>query len=349
MNVTSTLWRTSVSSYLRTFLRLVFGLATFRMLYQGLPKADFGFWSLLWSVFGYGVLVDFGLGFAAQKRVAELTVTKAWDDLSRILSTIITFFFGVGVVIFFAGWLGAGTILGWLQLPGGEVTEYHDVFVIFCIGLALGFPLGVFPEILRGLQRVSTVNHVVSIFLVANFALVAAALHFGWGLKTILMIALATTIGPDLVCAFIAMRALPHVRIRLGLFDRSKVRDTMQFSIFAYLITATNIVLGKTDQLAQHGYRTLAAADGAEALSLFAQQRNDIAAVFTDVMMPLVDGVALCRALKRIDPEVRIIAATGIAEEGRLQELRSLKIEPILNKPFSTGTLLGALNEVLTS
>lgn len=72
MNVKSALGRTSLSSYLRTVVRLVLGLVTFRMLYGGLSKADFGFWPLLWSVFGYGVLVDFGLGFAAQKRVAEL-------------------------------------------------------------------------------------------------------------------------------------------------------------------------------------------------------------------------------------------------------------------------------------
>jgi O-antigen/teichoic acid export membrane protein len=40
-----------------------------------------------------------------------------------------------------------------------------------------------------------------------------------------------------------------EVRINPTLFRWSKVRQTMQFSIWAYLITATNIVLAKTDQL----------------------------------------------------------------------------------------------------
>ena len=249
MNVKQTLWSTSVSSYTRTLLRLVLGLLTFRMLYSGLSKPDFGFWSLLWSVFGYGVLVDFGLGFAAQKRVAELTVQENWDELSRVLSTIVTFFFGIGAVIFALAWFGSDAILGTFKIDANEAHHYHDVFLVFFVGLALGFPLGIFPEVMRGLQRVSAVNNIVSLALLLNFILLATALHFHWGLKAILVIALATTIGPDLVCGVVAAKLLPRVRVRPTLFQWSKVRETMSFSLWAYLITATNIVLGKTDQL----------------------------------------------------------------------------------------------------
>jgi len=98
--------------------------------------------------------------------------------------------------------------------------------------------------------------------------------------------------------------------------------------------------------LAQNGYRTLCAADGVEALAIFAGQIDQIDAVLTDVMMPLMDGVALCRALKRMKPEVRVIATTGSGDDGRFQELHSLHIARILSKPFTTGSLLGALAEV---
>jgi two-component system NtrC family sensor kinase len=99
--------------------------------------------------------------------------------------------------------------------------------------------------------------------------------------------------------------------------------------------------------LTENGYRTLTAADGAEAISIFASQIDRIDAVVTDVMMPLVDGVALCRALKKMNPAVRIVAATGSGEESRLQELRSLNIGRVLGKPFSIDTLLTALAEAL--
>jgi len=101
--------------------------------------------------------------------------------------------------------------------------------------------------------------------------------------------------------------------------------------------------------LSEHGYRTLAAADGAEALSIFARHRDRIAVVFTDMMMPVVDGMALCRALRKMDPSVRIIAATGSEEESGHQDVETLNIGPLLNKPFTTGALLTRLNETLAN
>ena len=97
--VKKNIWSNALSNYLRTFVGIIVGLVTFRLLYQAMPRESFGFWSLLWSVFGYGILLDFGFGFAAQKRVAELSVSKDWEKLSSVLSTILFFYLGVAVVM----------------------------------------------------------------------------------------------------------------------------------------------------------------------------------------------------------------------------------------------------------
>ena len=99
--------------------------------------------------------------------------------------------------------------------------------------------------------------------------------------------------------------------------------------------------------LAQHGYRTMSAADGAEALTSYARERENISAVITDMMMPFVDGIALSRALKTMNPEVRIIAASGQMAEARAKELDSLNVCRVLDKPFCTSALLGALHDAL--
>jgi len=117
------------------------------------------------------------------------------------------------------------------------------------------------------------------------------------------------------------------------------------------LIVDDEVAVRKTTEimLSQHGYRTMTAADGVEALAIYAERGGSIDAVFTDVMMPLVDGVALSRALRKMNPEVRIIAATGAAEESRKQELKALNVSRVLGKPFTTGTLLAALEEAFAS
>jgi len=133
--------------------------------------------------------------------------------------------------------------------------------------------------------------------------------------------------SPSVACAEDEAGPVGHGELVLVVDDESAIRTATQFV------------------LAENGYRTLAAADGAEALSIFARQTEPIDLVLTDVAMPVVDGVALCRALKKMDPAVRIVAATGQGDENRLRELQSLQIGRVLAKPFTTGTLLTAINE----
>jgi len=65
--------------------------------------------------------------------------------------------------------------------------------------------------------------------------------------------------------------------------------------------------------LLKHGYNILTAADGAEAVALFAEQQDRVHLVLTDIMMPRMEGFALIRALRKIDPALKIIAGRAEA------------------------------------
>ena len=243
------IWSNSVSNYLRTVIGMAVGLLTFRMLYQGLSKEQFGFWSLLWSVFGYGILLDFGFGFAAQKRVAELTVKQEWDKLSRVLSTILFFYTGVAAFIGTVVLLGSAHIVVWFGVSPEHTEEFRRILVVFFVGIGLAFPMGIFPEILRGQQRIRLANNLISAAMVLRLILIACAVWLHWSFMTVMGIALFFALAPDFLAAFLALQQMPEVRLRPRLFSLDLMRETMQFSIFAYLGTATNIVLGKSDQL----------------------------------------------------------------------------------------------------
>jgi PAS domain S-box-containing protein len=99
--------------------------------------------------------------------------------------------------------------------------------------------------------------------------------------------------------------------------------------------------------LKANGYNVLAAKDGIEALTIYAQYLNKIAVVLTDLMMPLLDGVKLTRALKEMNGDVAVIAATGQPDEVREMELEQLGVKMILQKPYSTARLLDALHHTI--
>jgi O-antigen/teichoic acid export membrane protein len=243
------IWSNSVSNYVRTVLGMAVGLVTFRLLYQYLGREQFGFWSLLWSVFGYGVLLDFGFGFAAQKRVAELSVKQDWAKLSRVLSTIFGFYTIVAVVVALVALLGADYLVQVFGVSPGNRAEFRRVLVLFFVGIALAFPMGVFPEILRGQQRIRLANNLISTALVLRLGFIAAAVWYKWSFLTVMGLALFFALAPDVLAAMLALRRMPEVRLSPRFFAFGLVRETMQFSVFAYLGTATNIVLGKSDQL----------------------------------------------------------------------------------------------------
>lgn len=95
------------------------------------------------------------------------------------------------------------------------------------------------------------------------------------------------------------------------------------------------------------GYRVVTAEDGALAIGLYAQQRDRIAAVITDMMMPVMDGPALIAALRRINPKARIIAASGLNANGNVARAASAGVKHFLSKPYSADAMIILLKQLL--
>jgi len=95
------------------------------------------------------------------------------------------------------------------------------------------------------------------------------------------------------------------------------------------------------------GYRVLLAADGAEAVSLYSKHRSDVALVLTDMMMPVMDGPATIQVLMRMNPQICIVAASGMNAAGMEEKAASSGVKNFIPKPYTAETLLKSLDAVL--
>jgi PAS domain S-box-containing protein len=95
------------------------------------------------------------------------------------------------------------------------------------------------------------------------------------------------------------------------------------------------------------GYRVLTASDGAEAVALYAEKKNEIAVVLTDMMMPVMNGTNVIRVLSRINPAIKIVAASGLAVNGSWDSAPGLTIKHFLTKPYTAEALLKSIHAVL--
>ncbi|MFZ2277472.1 MAG: PAS domain S-box protein [Prosthecobacter sp.] len=145
--------------------------------------------------------------------------------------------------------------------------------------------------------------------------------------------------APDAVAASSAAPAMQAPRgqgeLILVVDDEEVIREVVQKTLCA------------------HGYRVITAGDGTEAIAQFSQNRGEVKAVLTDIMMPFMDGVTLSRTLKKMDPTIQIIATSGMGSaKGRQDKaaaLASLQINTFLNKPYSANEILTAIGDLLAS
>ena len=110
----------------------------------------------------------------------------------------------------------------------------------------------------------------------------------------------------------------------------------------------TSILTITQQTLEAFGYRVLTAENGAQAIGLFAANRERIALVLTDMMMPVMDGAATILALREIDPHIKIVAASGLNANSDVARDANAGVKHLLAKPYTTGTMLSTLKAALT-
>jgi len=106
----------------------------------------------------------------------------------------------------------------------------------------------------------------------------------------------------------------------------------------------TRIVKLARDYLERAGFRVLSADDGVSALAMARRERPDL--VVLDLMLPGMDGLDVCRTLRR-ESDVPIIMLTARVEEADRLIGLELGADDYITKPFSPRELVARVRTVL--
>jgi len=106
-----------------------------------------------------------------------------------------------------------------------------------------------------------------------------------------------------------------------------------------------HIVLGLRDALEFEGFRVISAAKGREGIALARAEAPD--AIVLDLMLPDVNGYAVCEELRRISPHVPIVMLTARSQE--TDKIRGLDAgaDDYMTKPFSVNELIARMRAIL--
>ena len=99
--------------------------------------------------------------------------------------------------------------------------------------------------------------------------------------------------------------------------------------------------------LESKGYKVFVAQDGAEAIEVYKKHIQEIALVLTDMGLPTMTGMEEFKKLKEIDPNVKVILASGYFEPDMKADLLKAGAKGFLQKPYMSDVILQTLREVL--
>jgi two-component system, cell cycle sensor histidine kinase and response regulator CckA len=92
------------------------------------------------------------------------------------------------------------------------------------------------------------------------------------------------------------------------------------------------------------GYRVITAADGREAVEIYRARQAEIDLVILDLTMPHLDGVQAFSELRAIEPDVRVVLASGYAAEDVATRVGGQPPAGVLQKPYTLSRMRDLLS-----
>ena len=97
------------------------------------------------------------------------------------------------------------------------------------------------------------------------------------------------------------------------------------------------------------GYRVLVARDGKEGVEVYKKHQDEIDIVVLDIVMPRMGGREAYDLLKEINPDIKVLLASGFTIDGEAAEILERGCDRFIQKPFKMKQLSQAIREVLGS
>ena len=102
-----------------------------------------------------------------------------------------------------------------------------------------------------------------------------------------------------------------------------------------------------TKVLTRLGYTVLEARSGQEAIEIYKENKDKIALVLLDMVMPDVDGGETYDRMKEINPNVKVLLSSGYSIDSEAKEILERGCNAFIQKPFGMQELSQVIREVL--
>lgn len=277
-----------LSNYLRFVVNMgvVFVMTPYIISVIGTER--FGLWSLIFALVAMFGLLDAGFATTAVKKVAELWASQKKTELSTSLGTLMIVYLGLGLVCLLLIWSVAPFIAQTYELSSDKAQDFILALRGLGVVVALSFPLSLFRAILIGTGKQSWVNLTDLCFALLNAVGMYAALNQGWGLTGLALSTGLAMLGSFLIFIPASRLAQPDIRIKLGAFDLSELRELASFSIYVFVANTAMLIIFRIDPVIIAKLLTLEAVAVYAIAAKLAEYAYLLNKQFSNALMPLI-------------------------------------------------------------
>ncbi|MDX1932659.1 MAG: oligosaccharide flippase family protein [Capsulimonadales bacterium] len=239
-----------IANYARFLLTMVVQFALTPFIIERIGQADFGLWTLTFSVVGFLGLLDGGLTTGSVKFVAECRGSGDVARRNRIISALAAAYLvmaAVAVAVVFGLSFVYGRLFG---IPAEQTAKAVAVlWLIATRSVILALPLGLFYGILFGERRLSVV------YVVQSLSAVLYGIAVGIGLKaegSVVLLAwlnLGAMLFEYGAYVLLAFRLVPDLRIAPHRADAATLKEVAAFSGSQLLVNVAALVRLRTDPI----------------------------------------------------------------------------------------------------
>ena len=101
------------------------------------------------------------------------------------------------------------------------------------------------------------------------------------------------------------------------------------------------------DMLEILGYQVIVTQSGKEAIDIYTRRKDEIDLVIQDMVMPGMNGADIFQALKKINPQVKVILASGYVMNKQIASVMEQGCRAFMPKPFRLEELSVKVREIL--
>ena len=209
----------------------------------------YGVWTVITSLTGYLTLLMLGVPMASVRYFAKGVAEGDQQKLNETIGSCAAIYLALGLVALLVGGVLFGFFVHAYKLPVGARAESYLAYGVTTIYVAAGF-VGLLPEgILAAHDEFVRRNLVRMGGLLIRLALTLGLLSLHPSLALLAGVQLTCLVFDFSACWLLIKRHHPGVRLRLGDFHWSMVRQVIAFSVFVLLLNAGGRLAFETDSL----------------------------------------------------------------------------------------------------